>query len=143
MSINTDPPIYSPVVDSDQKMVIPWVLFLNQIAKGDAGSTWTPTFTSLASTGTPVLTGVYYKISAKLTYFRIVVTPATDTSSTFGTTYVNNFPLSIKADGACSAVSGTSGSAVGVVNASNNRIYVPGWTSITVPVTITGTIEAS
>ena len=143
MSTLTEPPIYSQMVDDDRKAMIPWVLHFNQLYNGDQGTSWVPTFTGLTSTGTPSFTGVHYRISSKLVYFRIVVTPATNTTATFGTTYVDNFPLLVSADGQCSAVSGTNGSAVGIVKASTGRIYVPGWTSIAIPVTITGTIEAS
>ena len=120
-----------------------WLTFFNRIAAGDTGVAWTPTFVSLTETGTPTITGYYYKISQRLAYFRVKVTPATDTSAVAGTTYISNFPLVINQDGQCSASAGVAGSLeVGSVDADTGRIYVPAWTAVTVPVTITGTIEA-
>lgn len=143
MSRVTSPPINEPILDNKGNLNLSWLMFFNQISIGDTGTEWTPAFTSLAETGTATFSGIYYKISQRLTYFRSVVTPATDTSSTAGTTYINNFPLTINANGQCLASSGTAGSVTaGSVVASSNRIYVPGWSAITVPVTITGLIEA-
>jgi hypothetical protein len=139
----TPPPIYDPVVDEEDKANLSWILFFNGMYQGDAGTTWTPTFVSLGSTGTPTFTGEYFRLSARLIFFRVVVTPATDTTSTAGTTYIDNFPLTIANDGVCHAVSANVGSLAGMVVKTGNRIYVPGWTAVTVPVTITGTIEAS
>jgi hypothetical protein len=136
------PPIRGEMLDKKGIITWPWLEFFDGIFQGDAGKAWTPTFVSLGATGTPVHTGFYYKISSRLTYFRVIVTPATDTTSTAGTTYIDNFPLLINADGQCLASAGTLGSTGGSVISSNNRIYVPGWTAQTVPVTITGTIEA-
>lgn len=136
------PPIYEPIVDKNGTVSLPWILFFNQIFTGDTGTEWTPAFTGLTSTGTPTLSGIYYKINQRLTYFRAVVTPATDTSAIAGTTFINNFPLTIRANGSCLATAGTAGSIGGSVVASSNRIYVPTWTLVTVPVTITGLIEA-
>ena len=87
--------------------------------------------------------GKYFRISGKLIYFNVVITPATNTSSVAGTTYINNFPLTIAADGACHAVAGNTGSTAGMAVASTNRIYTPDWTLVTNPVTVTGFLEAA
>jgi len=137
------PPITNPVVDENQVATMPWVLFYNQLFTGDAGTSWTPTFTSLTETGTATITGRYYKLSQYLCYFNVTVTPATDTSAVAGTTYINNFPLTASANGICFAVSGNLGTNSGMVVASNNRIYVPTWTAVTVPVTVIGLVEAN
>lgn len=136
------PPITEGLVTQDLNTALPWIMFFNGIWNGDTGTDWTPTFVSLASTGTPTHTGTVFRIGQRLAYFRVTITPATDTTATAGTTYIDNFPLSITTDGTCLAVSGTAGSAGGACVASSNRIYVPGWTSVTTPVTITGFIEA-
>lgn len=99
------PPIQHPVIDEGSLATLPWILFFNQVFSGDTGTDWTPSFTSLTETGTPTITGRYYKFGA-LVYFYVLVTPATDTSATAGTTYINNFPLDVTSDGACFAVSG-------------------------------------
>lgn len=141
MSSVQPPPIQHQVIDEGGLLTLPYILFFNQIFGGDTGTDWTPTFTSLTQTGTPTITGRYYKIGA-LVYFYVVVTPATDTTATAGTTYINNFPLDVTSDGACLAVSGLLGGSVGMVEASTNRIYVPAWSAVTVPLTVVGLVVA-
>lgn len=109
---------------------------------GDTGTTWTPAFTGLTISGTPTFTGTLYRLSSTLVFFTAVITPATNTSSVAGTTYINNFPLTIRHDGGVlAAASNTAGAGMAV--ASNQRIYTPVWTTIATPVTISGVLEAS
>jgi len=135
------PPLQTPMTDDQQALSMPWLLFFNQTFEGDRGNSWTPTFTSLTITGTPTITGRYYRISQSLCYFNVTITPATDTSATAGTTYVDNFPLTATANGICFAVSGNLGTNAGMVVSSNNRIYVPSWTTVTVPLTVIGMVQ--
>lgn len=137
------PPIMNPLAEEGLVATMPWILFFNQVFTGDAGEDWTPTFSSLTTTGTPTITGRYYKISQFLCFFKITITPATDTTAVAGTTYVDNFPLTASGDGICFAVSGNLGTNSGMVTSSNNRIYVPGWTAVTVPLTVVGIVEAN
>lgn len=144
MSTIKPPPLYDPVIEENGIASGTWTLFFNSIFTGDTGTDWTPEFVNLGSTGTPTITGRYYRISRNLVYFRIVVTPATDTSSVAGLTYVQNFPLQMRGDGACFSLapsSGTGGS-IGVAAASSGRIFTPVWTSVTVPVIVVGMVEA-
>jgi hypothetical protein len=141
MSSIQPPPIINPVIDESGIATLPWILFFGQIFSGDTGTSWTPSFTNLTTVGTPTITGRYYKIGS-LVYFSITITPSTSTSSTAGSTYVNNFPLDVITDGACFAVSGLVGGPVGMVEASTNRIYVPDWSAVTVPLTVIGLVEA-
>lgn len=143
MSNIAPPPIYNPLSEQDGKATLPWILFFNQLFVGDEGAAWTPTFTSLTITGTPTITGRYYKISDRLTYFRVTIVPATNTSSVAGTTYVNNFPLTMTGDGACAAVSGLLGGTLGMCDMASNRIYTPAWSAVTVSLSIVGIVEAS
>jgi len=136
------PPIYERIAGEDGKAPLPWVLFMNQLFNGDSGVDWTPAFTNLTEVGTPTITGRYYRLSQYLTFFRVLITPATSTTSTAGTTYINNYPLSFSNDGACFAVTGGLGSASGHIVSATNRIYVPEWTAVTVPLTIIGIGEA-
>lgn len=142
MSINP-PPIYMPVGGDDGKATTQWVLFFNQMFTGDTGNDWTPNFVSLGSTGTPTFSGRYYKLSSGLIYFTAVVTPATDTTSTAGTTYIKDLPFTILRDGTCLAAAANVGGFNGMCTAATNRIYVPAWTSAVTAVTVTGLIEAS
>jgi len=144
MSNTTAPPLYEPVVDQGRVATPAWTLFFNSIFTGDTGTEWTPTFQNLGATGTPTLTGKYYKISSNLVYFRIDITPATNTTSTAGTTYVDNFPLTMRGDGFNLSIAPTSGTGgtIGANVASSNRIYTPSWTNLTIPVIILGMVEA-
>ena len=141
--MRSPPPIYDQVIEQDGKPKLSWISFFDQIYKGDAGTSWTPTFTSMGATGTPTYTGKYISLSSYLIYFSITVTPATNTSSTASTTYCDNFPLNVKNDGLCAAVGGSVGVGLGIVQASTNRIYTPTWTNVTVPVNIVGLVEAA
>ena len=136
------PPIYEILSGEDGKPKLPWIVFFNSVYNGDAGLNWTPNFESLGVSGTPTITGRYYRLSQYLVFFRVTVIPDTNTTSTAGTTYIDNFPLVFSADGACIAVSGNLGATPGHIVASNNRIYTPGWTAATVPVTVLGIGEA-
>lgn len=137
----TPPPLYDRMIDDEGKPTMAWTLFFNSIYLGDQGSSWTPVATSLGATGTPTLTGTYYRISSKLVYFNILITPGTDTTSTAGTTYITGLPFDISTNGFCTAQSLNLGGQTGMVVASNDRIYPPSWTAISVPVTITGVVE--
>lgn len=136
------PPLYDTVINDLAKMTPRWIDFIDSLYRGDAGDIWTPTFQNLTVSGTPVITGKYYRISDYLKYFTITITPGTNTSSTAGTTYCDNFPLTIANDGACLAVGGVVSVGAGIIDASTNRIYPPSWSGVTVPVTIIGIAEA-
>ncbi len=129
-----------PLVDDEKLITLNWQAFFEGLASGDAGTAWTPTFVGLTSTGTPTITGKYYRITNNLAYFRIVITPATDTSAVNGTTYCDNFPLSLQANSANTTVVGFTAASAGT-DASTGRIYTATWTAITSPVTICGTAE--
>jgi len=135
-------PITQPVLDATGVPTLPWTLFFNQNFSGDAGTNWTPTFVDLTKVGEPTVAGRFYRLSQYLVYFTITVTPATSTTATAGTTYIDNFPLTVNGDGFCTIVSGNLGGAIGQISAENNRIYVPSWNVVTVPLTILGFMEA-
>lgn len=135
-------PITNPLADDNGLPTLPWTLFFNQTFEGDSGTAWSPNFVDLVGSLTNV-TGVYYKISQYLSYFSINVTPNGNTSATAGTTYVDNFPLTFNNDGFNTVVSGTGGGTIGMNVRSNNRIYVPGWTNISIPLVIMGLVEAT
>ena len=140
-----EPPIYEPLSREDSGVAsLPWILFFNSLFTGDTGTSWTPTFTNLTVVGTaPTITGKYYRIGRSVAYFSVKIVPGTNTSSVAGSTYINNFPLVMSADGACLAVSGLLGSNSGMCDKSSNNVYVPTWTTVTVPLTIVGMVEAS
>lgn len=134
------PPRTEPMIDDEKFATLDWTAFFETLADGDAGTSWIPTFTGLTETGgAATKTGVYYRVSAKLTYFKIVITPATSTSATLGTTFCNNFPLQIQGSNAVTTVSGFTAAMAG---ADSTGIYVSTYTNITSPITITGLIEA-
>lgn len=134
-------PTKDRVIDGEGYPTLPYLLFFNSVYEGDTGATWIPTFQSLTETGTPTISGKYYRISRRICLFFVTIIPGTNTSAVAGTTYIDNFPLTITTDGFCTAVSGNLGGTVGHVVASGNRIYVPAWTTVTVPLTVIGICE--
>lgn len=143
MTIPLVPPKTEPLVDKkDGFATLNWNVFFEQIADGDAGTTWAPTFTGLTEVGTAVKTGIYYRLNKKLVYYRIVITPGTNTSATLGTTYCNNFPLTMTGNGANVTCSGYTASVSGTTS-SDKRIYTASWSLITTPITIVGIAEVT
>lgn len=137
-------PSFESLIENDGKPKLPWIQFFNQCYTGDLGTSWSPNFVNLTQVGgNATIKGFYYQVTKGLSYFRIDVTPATNTSSVSGTTYVDNFPLQVNANGFCVSVSGISGGSIGIVQIGTGRIYVPTWTAVTSVVTILGMVEAS
>lgn len=142
MSNLAPPPIQEAMIDQDGFPSVPWIMFFNSVFQGDYGTDWTPVFDSLTSVGTPTITGNYKLVSRQLVFFRITVTPSTSTTATSGTTAVTNFPMTFSNHGIVFAVANNSGTNSGMVNATDNKIYVPSWSAVTTPVTIIGLAEA-
>ena len=147
----TDQRFFSPPPNQDQladkETGLPnlsWILFFNSLFSGDPGQAWTPTFTGLTEVGgAATVTGKIFQLSQTLVLFSARIVPVTNTSSVAGTTYINNFPLTAAGDGICFAVSGNLGSNSGMVDSATNLIYVPTWTTVTVPLSIIGIVEAT
>ena len=140
--MTTNPaPITNPVVDESGRPTLPWVLFFNQTFEGDAGEEWTPNFVGLTGSTTSV-TGRFYRLSQYLTYFTINITPSGATTSTAGSTYIDNFPLNITGDGVNAAVSSNIGGTLGMNTSATNRIYTPAWSGVSAPLTVVGIVEA-
>lgn len=140
MTIPLLPPKSEPVVDNNKFATLNWLVFFDEVALGDLGTAWTPTFVGLTEVGTATKTGIYYRISQRLTFFRIVITPGTNTSAVSGTTYCNNFPLNMISDGFSISCSGSTAGVAGSTY-SDRRIYTSTWTNITTPITIVGIAE--
>jgi hypothetical protein len=136
------PPKTEALIDEDKFPTLSWVSFFDGLATGDTGTIWTPTFVGLTEVGTAVKTGIYYRLNSSLAYFRIKITPATSTTAVAGTTYCNNFPLTITSDGAAITCSTYTAATAGIT-ASDKRIYTASWAAIVTPVIITGTIEVN
>ena len=133
------PPISDILIEQNGLPRIPWIIFFNSLYEGDGGTSFTPTFSGLGSTGTPTITGRYFQITRRFCIFFVSITPATDTTSTATTTYISNFPLQFANDSVCFAGTGSGAvQAIGGIRASDNRIYTPGWTSVTTPITVVG-----
>ena len=141
MSNLAPPPIQEPVTDQEGFPSVPWIMFFNSVFQGDYGTDWTPIFSNLTAVGTPTLTGNYKLISRQLVFFRVTVTPATSTTATAATTTIDNFPMTFTSNGIVVAVHSNTGTLSGMVNATDNKIYVPAWSAITTPVTIIGLAE--
>lgn len=133
------PPLYDPLVEESGKANLNWTIFFQNAANGDAGEVWTPTFQNLGTSGAPIFTGRYYQLSKYIGYFTATIDPnGGNTTSTAGTTYIDNFPLPFTGDGIVFAVSGNLGDGPGHVVAASNRIYVPGWSAVSIPLKIIG-----
>lgn len=136
------PPIYEKLGEDDGKPRLPWILFFNQVFEGDNGTSFTPSFQNLTIDGIPSITGKYFR-SGRFIDFWVKIVPSVSTSATAGTTYIESMPFSIVTDNVCYAIVGTTGVAAGIMQASTNRIYVPSWTIVTSPITITGRAEGN
>lgn len=136
------PPKTETLIDEDKFATLNWLAFFEDLAIGDTGTTWTPTFVGLTEVGTATKTGIYWRLSNRLTYFRIVITPTTNTSAVAGTTYCDNFPLNIAQAGVSVSLSGSSAALAGITS-SPKRIFTGTWTTITTPITLVGIVEAS
>lgn len=137
------PPKTEPLIDDDKFSTLNWLAFFEDVANGDLGTAWTPTFVGLTETGgTATITGTYWRLTNSVAYFRIVITPVTSTSAVNGTTYCDNFPLNITAAGLTVSLNGFSAILSGATSA-DKRIYTATWTGITSPVTIVGILEVS
>ncbi len=140
----TPAPIADQLIEENGLANLSWILFFNSIFTGDPGQSWTPTFIGLTETGgAATITGKTFQISQSLVYFSVKIVPATNTSAVAGTTYISNFPFRANGDGVCFAVVSNTGLNVGMVDQATNVIYVPGWSTVTVPISIIGIVEAS
>ena len=127
------------LIDQQGIPTLPYIMFFDNLARGDSGTDCTPVITNLTSVGTPTITGRVFYIG-NFVYFKVEITPSTSTSCVAGTTYIT-LPITLGSDGACFALAGNSG-AVGMCNATDNKIYPAAWTGVTTKVTVTGFVEA-
>jgi hypothetical protein len=131
-------PIADKALDDSGKFRPSWIVYFSEVNRGDVGTTWTPVITNLTAVGTPTITGVYYQ-NGGFTDFAVKIVPGTNTSSTLGSTTIA-LPFTVVADTVANVVSGVN-AAQGVVNASAKIVYLPTWSVITVPITITGRVK--
>ena len=131
-------PIADKALDDTGKFRPTWVVYFSSLNRGDVGTSWTPVITNLTNVGTPTISGVYYQ-NQGFTDFAIKIVPGTNTSSTLGSTTVA-LPFSVTADTAAHVITGTS-IVDGIINASGKLIYLPTWSLITSPITITGRVK--
>ena len=136
---NQEIPVRDKMVDETGNVRTSWILYFQGLTDGDPGNKWTPIPTNLTQVGTPTITGNYYE-NAGYTDFWITIKPGTNTSATAGTTYFA-LPFDAKVDAPCFAVAGlTGGNTIGMVEAATNRCYPPAWTTVSVPLTISGRV---
>lgn len=135
-------PLYDRLIDEQDKANLNWTIFFQNLSNGDAGQDWDPVIQNIGVVGTPIVTGRLYQISKYLCYFTVVIDPnGGNTTSSVGTTYVENFPLPFAGDGVVFAVSGNLGDGPGMVVGNSGRIYPPSWSSVSVPITLIGICE--
>jgi len=131
-------PIADKLLDDSGKLRPTWVIYFGELNRGDVGTTWNPTIVNLTSTGTPTITGVYYQNDG-FTDFAVKIVPATDTSSVAGSTTIA-VPFNVTADTIVNVVS-SGGYDFGRIISSSKTIFLPTWSLITVPLTITGRVK--
>lgn len=131
-------PIADNVLDESGKFRPSWVVYFSELNRGDVGTTWAPVITNLTSVGTPTITGVYYQNSG-FTDFAVKIVPGTNTSSVLGSTTIA-LPFNVTVDTGVNVVVGISISQ-GVINASGRAVFLPTWSLVTAPITITGRVK--
>ena len=131
-------PISDKVVDDNDKLRPSWVEFFSLLTRGDVGTTWNPTITNLGSVGAPTITGVYYQNSG-FTDFAVKIVPGANTSSVLGSTTIQ-LPFNATVDTVAPVVTGNT-SAFGIINSASDTVFLPTWTNITSPITITGRVK--
>ena len=136
-----DSPVYDPVIEgNDGKMRLSWVLFMQQLAAGDPGTTWVPNPINLGSNGgAPRLVGLYYQ-NQGWTDFSIYITPIGDTSSVAGSTYFE-LPFTVATNAPAAVNTGISSIYTGGVDSATKRCYTPTWNNLTIPLTVTGRVK--
>jgi len=143
MSFYNPPPIQTPIINKEKEafgLLAPeWTQYMNQTFTGDTGTSWVPIATNLGSTGTPTLTGLYFK-DGQFIDFEIHIIPATDTTATSGSTYIT-LPFTVLSDGGCFTKIGTAAGG-GAVDAATSRVYTPTWATTNLPVTLAGRVRA-
>ena len=142
MTLPVLPPTTEPLIDENSFATISWLSFFDSVSSGDLGVSWTPSFVGLTEVGAAIKTGKYYRLSKKIVYFIITITPGTNTSATAGTTYCDNFPLQFASQGASCSIIGSAAVLAGVTS-TDKRIYTGTWSLITTPVTLAGIVEVS
>lgn len=116
----------------------------SQILDDYAEGTYTPVATNLTEVGgAATITGFYTKKGNEV-YFQITVTPVTNTSATANSTYFTS-PFGVLRASTCQAVglNSTTSLGVGRIDDTNERIYVPSWTTEVGQVVITGSYISS
>jgi hypothetical protein len=131
-------PIADKALDDNGKFRPTWIEYFSAVNRGDVGTTWTPVISNLTSVGTPTITGVYYQNNG-FTDFAVKIVPGTSTSSVLGTTTIA-LPFTVVADAAANVVNGVN-VAQAAINSSGKLVYLPTWSLITVPITITGRVK--
>ncbi len=119
-----------------------WQKWFNLLWNNSAANTinWTPSFTGL--TGAATITGAYNRIGGLL-YFQALITPDISTTAVLGSTYINNLPFASTAFGVLTAINTSSRVVIGTgqIDALTSNAYVPGWTAVTDPISITGFVQ--
>ena len=138
MSKISEAPIAEKLADDKGKARPAWVEFFADLTSGDVGTSWTPTIANLTTVGIPTISGVYYQ-NTGFTDFAVKIVPATSTDSVFGSTTIP-LPFSVTADTGCFVVFGSTILA-GIIGASTKQVFLPTWTGVATPVTITGRVK--
>lgn len=146
----TPPPVSTEIINEEGKITVQWASFfsflvnsLKFVDAADSGTVFTPSFENLYGSGTPTVSGIFYRLTRNFVFFRVVIVPGTNITSKAGDTYIKDLPFTINGDGVCFAVAGGVGTNAGHVDSENQRIYTPEFLAVTTKVTIVGFAEAT
>lgn len=131
-------PASDKVLDAAGKMALRWLLFLQNLLNGDPGTVFIPNIEGLTNTGgAPTVTGVYYENGGFIDFY-VRIVPVTNTSAVAGTTFIQ-LPFQPTSDCPCFATT-QNNTALGGIVASSARAFVPAWSNISDPVTVSGRV---
>lgn len=105
---------------------------------------WTPTWTSITTTGSPTYVG-YFAIVGRLLSFSVQINPNGGTTAcTYGTNYINNLPFTVAGNrGSDMTFNMDSGSFMGGAQhvATTKYLYPPTWTATGSTILINGAFQ--
>lgn len=138
---NLEQPPFRTVVAESGLFSRPWQKWLGDFYNNSSSSSkaTTPAITGL--TGTSVVTGSTNKIGGLL-YFQYLIIPAVNTTSVLGTTYIL-LPYTAASYGHLTAtkVSSRISLGSGQVDINTSKAYLPAWSAVTEPISITGFVQ--
>lgn len=103
---------------------------------------FSPAFTDLTLSGGDFTVSGRYYTDRNLLFFQVLLTPdgSATSSSTAGTTYLNNLPVTVAAHGPVTVVNYTTKAVIGtsIADAGTSNAYLPTWSGLNATILIFG-----